>query len=73
MNLTDLLAQLGPGIAVQYLAEEAPREWHCELRVPIERYSVTLVCAEGTNPDDALMRTVRRALEMFRRESVVAA
>lgn len=73
MNLSDLLAQLGPGITVQYLAEEAPRLWFCELQVPIERYSVTLVCGQGTNPDDALVKTVRRALEMFRRESEVAA
>ena len=66
MSITDLLATLGPGVTIVYLAEEAPSAWHCELTLPGDRFTVTLVTASGSNPDLALANTVLRAQDFGR-------
>lgn len=68
MSITDLFRTIGPGVELHYLSEEAPNEWHCELKLPTDRYQISLVTASGIDPDDALRKTVARAHSNARRE-----
>lgn len=67
MNISQALDQLGPGTSVTYIGQE-PDGWHCELTLPLERYSVRIVTADGIDPDEALQNAVTRARTMFAKE-----
>ena len=65
--IADLFNTLGPGASIAYIGQE-PDGWHCELTLPMERYSVRIVTADGIDPDEALQNAVTRARTMFAKE-----
>lgn len=61
-DLTSIFHALGPhGVVLTYLAEESDGLYHCELALPRDRYTVTIVTDCGPDPDIALAVTVEKA------------
>lgn len=67
MNISQALDQLGPGASIAYVGKEGDH-WYCDIKLPRLHYTVTLVTADGIDPDDALQNAVTRALTMFAKE-----
>lgn len=67
MSITDLLKPLGPGAKIVYLQQEDDGRWWCEITLPPDRYTVTLVTDWDIDAEGAVATTVSRALLEFRR------